>query len=416
MNDRKVVVTGLGAVAPNGIGLENFWHGISEGISGASMLERFDTEEYPTKFAATIDNFETEEYFDRREARRLDIFVQYGIVAAEEALENAGYESDSEDPGYDPHRVGVIIGSGIGGLTTIEEQHEQLLERGPGRVSPYLIPKLIINMVSGQVAIRNNCQGPNQSVVTACATGAHAIGEAAKIIQRGEADVMLAGGAEQGTTPLGFAGFCSIKALSTRNEDPQAASRPFDKNRDGFVMGEGAGVMVLEDREHAERRGAPIHATLKGFGQTADAFHITQPREDGSGAMNCMRRALEDGGLEREDVDYINAHGTSTPLNDKTETLAIRKLFQEHADQLKVSSTKSTTGHLLGAAGGVEAVATVLALENGVLPPTINYETPDPECDLDYVPNEKQEIPIETAMSNAFGFGGQNATLVFQRA
>ncbi|MFB6355998.1 MAG: beta-ketoacyl-ACP synthase II, partial [bacterium] len=385
MDRRDVVVTGMGAIAPNGTGLENYWEGISEGRSGAKYLERFDTEDYPVDFAATVDDFDSDEYFSRREKNRMDTFVQMGIVAAEEAIERAGY--NREDPEYDPLRTGVIIGSGIGGIHTIEKQHEVFLDRGPRRISPYLIPKLIINMVSGQVAIRNNCEGPNKSVVTACATSAHAIGDAARLIQYGEADVMIAGGAEYGTSRLGFGGFCAIKALSTRNDDPQGASRPFDAERDGFVMGEGSGAMVLESREHAEQRGAEIHAELAGYGQNSDAHHMTAPREDGEGAARCMRLAVDDADLEYSKVDYINAHGTSTPQGDVAETKAIKKVFEDHAWELKISSTKSTTGHLLGAAGAIEAIATVLSLENDLLPPTINYENPDPDCDLDYVPN-----------------------------
>jgi len=413
MSRRKVVITGMGVVAPNGIGMESFWEGITEGRSGVGHLDRFDVEDFPTKFAATVDDFDPEQYFSRRQVNRMDPFVQFGLAAAEEAIERAGY--DPEDPQYDPRRTGAILGSGIGGLHTIEEQHKKFLDRGPRRISPYLIPKLIINMVSGQVAIRFNCRGPNKSVVTACATSAHAIGDATRLIQYGDADVMIAGGAEYGTTPLGFGGFCSIKALSTRNDEPQAASRPFDKKRDGFVMGEGAGAVVLESLEHAEERGAPIYAEMAGYGQNCDAHHMTAPREDGSGAVECMSQAIEDAGIEPNEVDYINAHGTSTPLNDKSETKAIRTLFDDHADQLKVSSTKSTTGHLLGAAGAIEAIACILAIQNGVLPPTINYENPDPDCDLDYVPNEKQERDVEVALSNGFGFGGHNASLLLKK-
>ncbi len=415
MESREVVVTGLGAVAPNGVGREAFWEGVTEGRSGVRHLgHRFDEEDLEdlkVEFAATVDDFDASDYFSDREARRMDIFVQYGVVAAEEAMEHAGF--DLEDPGYDPDRVGVVIGSGIGGLQTIESEYENFLENGPRRVSAFLIPKLIINMGAAQVSIRNGCRGPNKAVVTACATGNHAIGDAARVIERGEADVMVAGGAEAGTTPLAMAGFCAIRALSTRNDDPEAACRPFDRDRDGFVMGEGAGSVVLESREHAEARGAPILASLVGYGQSGDAHHITAPREDGYGAAECMDRALEDASLSPERVDYINAHGTSTPMNDATETQAIRSVFGEHAEALKVSSTKSSTGHLLGAAGAVEAVACVMALQRDVIPPTINYETPDPDCDLDYVPNEKESVEVNVALSNTFGFGGHNATLIF---
>lgn len=415
MERHDVVVTGAGALAPNGAGREAFWEGVTGGVSGVKNIEdRLENENFPVTFAAVVDDYDPEDYFSKREAKRLDPFVQFGVVSAEEALEDAGF--DPEDPEYDPKRAGVVYGSGVGGLQTLEEQHERFLERGPRRVSPYLIPKFIINMASGQVAIRANCKGPNKSVVTACASGNHAIGDAARIVERGEADVMIAGGTESGITDLGIAGFTAIKALSTRNDDPQAASRPFDKDRDGFVMGEGSGALILESREHAEKRGADIYASLKGYGQSCDAHHMTAPREDGQGAADCMSHALDDAGVEPGDVDYINAHGTSTPMNDPTETKAIRTAFGEHADGLKISSTKSTTGHLLGAAGAIEAIATVLAIDRDIVPPTINYETPDPECDLDYVPNEKQEVDVEVALSNTFGFGGHNASLVFTEA
>lgn len=418
MERRDVVITGAGALAPNGRDLESFWEGITEGISGvASIEDRLDDEDFPVQFGAVLEDYDPEDYFSTRETRRLDKFVQFGIISALEALEDAGYDPESEDdPDYDPKRAGVVFGSGVGGLETLEGQHEKFQEKGPRRVSPYLIPKFIINMVSGQIAIRTDAQGPNKAVVTACATGNHAIGDAARIVERGDADLMIAGGSEAGITPLGVAGFCSIKALSTRNDDPKAASRPFDKDRDGFVMGEGSGTLVLESREHAEERGAEIYATLAGYGQSCDAHHMTAPREDGQGAADCMSKALEDAEIEAEDVDYINAHGTSTPMNDPTETKAIRDTFGDHADNLKVSSTKSTTGHLLGAAGAVEAVACILAMNRGVIPPTINYDTPDPECDLDYVPNTKEEYEVDVALSNTFGFGGHNASLVFTDA
>jgi 3-oxoacyl-[acyl-carrier-protein] synthase II len=412
MELNEVVVTGAGAFVPNGKDRESFWEGILEGRSGVvSIEERLDDDDFPVQFASAFNDYDPEEYFSTRESRRMDKFVQFGIISAEEALDDAGF--DAEDPAYDPKRAGVVFGSGVGGLETLEGQHEKYQEKGPRRVSPYLIPKFIINMISGQVAIRANCRGPNKAVVTACATGSHALGDAARLIERGDADVMVAGGSEAGTTPLGVAGFCSIKALSTRNENPEAASRPFDKDRDGFVMGEGSGALILESREHAEKRGADIYASLSGYGQTCDAHHMTAPRDDGEGAADCMELALEDAELEPDSVDYINAHGTSTPMNDPTETKAIRSAFGDHADELKVSSTKSTTGHLLGAAGAIEAVACVLAIQRDVVPPTINYETPDPECDLDYVPNTKEELDVSVALSNTFGFGGHNATLIF---
>lgn len=417
MERREVVVTGAGALAPNGKDRESFWEGITEGISGVRSIEdRLDgenTDDFEVTFAAALDDYDAEEYFSARETKRLDPFVQFGIISAEEALEDAGFDPEDDDPPYDPKRAGVVFGSGVGGLETLEAQKEKFLEKGPRRISPYLIPKYIVNMVAGQIAIRANCKGPNKAVVTACATGSHAIGDAGRLIERGETDLMIAGGSESGTTPLGVAGFTAIKALSTRNDDPEAASRPFDKDRDGFVMGEGSGALVLESREHAEQRGADIYASLKGYGQSCDAHHITAPREDGQGASDCMQYALEDADLEPDTVDYINAHGTSTPMNDKTETKAIRDAFGDHADELKVSSTKSTTGHLLGAAGAIEAIAAILAIDRNILPPTINYETPDPECDLDYVPNTKEEMDVQVSLSNTFGFGGHNATLAF---
>lgn len=412
MARQDVVVTGVGVIAPNGKDRESFWEGVTEGRSGmVSVEDRLNNKDIPVQFAAALDDYDPENHFSVRETKRLDKFVQFGIISSREALEDAGF--NPEDPSYDPHRAGVVFGSGVGGIETLEEQHSRLKERGPRRVSPYLIPKFIINMVAGQIAIRGDCQGPNKAVVTACAAGSHAIGDAARLIERGEADLMIAGGSEAGITPLGMSGFCSVKALSTRNENPQAASRPFDRDRDGFVMGEGSGAMILESRDHAEDRGVSIYASLVGYGQSCDAHHVTAPREDGKGATRCMRQALKDAGLNREEVDYINAHGTSTPLNDSVETRAIRSAFGDYASRLKVSSTKSTTGHLLGAAGAIEAVACVLSIDRDVIPPTMNYETPDPECDLDYVPNTKEEVNVEVALSNTFGFGGHNAALIF---
>ncbi len=414
MSKSEVVITGMGVVAPNGIGLENFWTGITEGRSGVSHLDRFDAEDFTSQIAATVDDYEPSDHFGRKEQRRLDTFVQYGIVAAREAVKNAGFNIDN--PEFESERAGVVIGSGIGGIGTIEKQHKRLLDRGPRRISPYLIPKLLINIVAGQVAIEFDCQGPNQALVTACATGTHSIGDAMRFLNNGEADVMLAGGSEAGVTPLGFGGFCAIKALSTRNDEPERASRPFDAERDGFVMGEGAGVLVLETREHAEKRGAEIYAEVAGFGQSCDAHHITAPREDGKGAISSMRLALKDAGLQPEEVQYVNAHGTSTLFNDKSETKAIREVFGTHADDLLVSSIKSTTGHLLGAAGAVEAIASALAIRRGVVPPTVNYENPDPDCDLYYVPNKKESAEVNAVISNNFGFGGHNATLVLRKA
>ncbi len=348
---------------------------------------------------------------EKKELKKLDLFIQYALVAGVEAVEDAKVDFSQ----VDPTRAGALVGSGIGGILSILEWHKVLLEKGPGRISPFFIPSLIVNMASGQLSIRYKLKGPNSSVVTACATGNHAIGDAFRIIQRGDADLMVAGGSEAIIDELPLGGFAQMKALSTRNDEPARASRPFDADRDGFVAGEGAGIVVLESAEHARRRGARIYAEIVGYGMTADAYHMTAPDPDGDGAVRAMTAALKDGGLRPEDVGYINAHGTSTPYNDKTETLAIKQVFGAHADRLAVSSTKSMTGHLLGAAGGIEAVVTVLALHHGILPPTINYETPDPDCDLDYVPNAARKAEVETAISNGFGFGGTNATLAFRR-
>ncbi|HXK94134.1 MAG TPA: beta-ketoacyl-ACP synthase II, partial [bacterium] len=381
------------------------------GRSGTGLLTRFDTTHYSSKIDAEVKGFNPEPYINAKEVGRTDLFVQYAVAAAAMSVADSGLDMET----VDRNRAGVIVSSGIGGLQTIENQKEVLDQKGPRRISPYLIPMLIINMASGMVSIRYGLRGPNTSVVTACATGAHSIGEAMRLIQRGDADVMIAGGAEAAITPLGFGGFCSIRALSTRNDEPEKASRPFEKNRDGFVMGEGAGVLVLEELEHAKKRGARIYGELIGYGMSADAYHVTMPEPDGIGAQLAMRLALEDARLAVEDVDYINAHGTSTPYNDKFETLAIKSLFNSHAAKLAVSSTKSMTGHLLGAAGAVELIACLMALREGIIPPTINYETPDPECDLDYVPNQAREQRIRIAMSNSFGFGGHNAVLIAKR-
>jgi len=412
MGERKrAVITGVGVVSPIGIGKEEFLRGLLECRNGVDRITRFDASEFPSKIAAEVRDFKPEEFIDSREARRMDRFTQFAVAATMMALEDAGL-SNSRVP---PERVGVVIGSGIGGIETWEKEHKVLLERGPKRVSPLLIPMMIPNMAAGQVAIYFGFKGPNLATITACAAGAHAIGEALDFIRRGEADVVLAGGAEAPITPLPVAGFCTMRALSTRNDDPKRASRPFDKERDGFVVGEGAGIVVVEELEHALKRGAKIYCELVGYGANADAYHITAPDPTGEGPANAMRAALRDAGLKPEEVDYINAHGTSTPLNDKTETLAIKKVFGEHAYKLAVSSTKSQIGHLLGAAGGVEFVATVLAISEGFIPATINYEVPDPECDLDYVPNQPRKVQVRTALKNAFGFGGQNACLVVRR-
>ncbi|MBI3976205.1 MAG: beta-ketoacyl-ACP synthase II [Armatimonadetes bacterium] len=408
---RRVVVTGLGVVSPVGIGVDRFWNSLMEGRSGVRRITAFDPSALPTRIAAEVPDFDPTAFMDRKEARRNDRFVQFAYAAARMALEDARLAITPANAA----RVGVLIGSGIGGAITWEEQHRILETRGPDRVSPFFIPMIIMNMAAGVVSILTGAKGPNSCVVTACATGGNAIGDATRIIQRGEADAMIAGGTEAAITVLSVAGFCAMKAMSTRNDDPARAVRPFDAERDGFVMGEGAGVVVLEALEAAEQRGARIYAELVGYGVSGDAYHITQPDPEADGASRSMRNALADADLPPEAIEYINAHGTSTPYNDRTETLAIKKIFGGHARRLAVSSTKSMMGHLLGAAGGVEFVACVQALERGVLPPTINYEHPDPECDLDYVPNVPREARITTAMSNAFGFGGHNAILIVQR-
>ncbi|WPM31247.1 beta-ketoacyl-ACP synthase II [Hydrogenobacter sp. T-2] len=410
---RRVVVTGLGAVTPIGTGVQKFWANLIAGVSGVDIIKGFDPVEVglTVHIAGEVKDFEAERYFDKKEAQKVSDFIKFAVAASEEAIKDSGLLESK----YDPYRVGVIIGTGIGGLRDIEEQQKVLMEKGPRRVSPFFIPYGISNMASGLVAIRFGFKGPNYCVVSACATGNHAIGDAMRLIQKGDIDVAIAGGCESAITPLGVAGFAVMRALSTRNHEPQKASRPFDADRDGFVMGEGAGILVLEEYEHAKARGAKIYAELVGYGATDDAYHITAPCADGEGAYMCMKLALEDAGIRPEEVDYINAHGTSTPLNDKSETLAIKRLFGEHAYKLKISSNKSMIGHLLGAAGAVEAVATVKTIETGIIPPTINLENPDPECDLDYVPNKAINYPVRYALSNSFGFGGTNACLVFKK-
>lgn len=411
MEKRKVVVTGIGIISPLGNTKEQFWSNLVAGRSGIDTIQAFDASEFSTKIAAEVRDFDPLAYMDRKEVRHMDRFTQFAIAAAQQAVDDAGLKFDEENP----EEIGVYIGSGIGGIKTFEEQHKVLLERGPRRVSPHFIPMMIVNMASGQVSIRFGVRGPNSAPVTACASSSHAIGDAMRFIQRGEAEVMIAGGSEATITPLALASFCSARAMSTRNDEPTRASRPFDKERDGFVMGEGAGILILESLEHAQRRGAKIYAELIGYGMSGDAYHVTAPHPEAEGARLAMQRALKDAGLAPEQIDYINAHGTSTPLNDLTETMAVKKVFGEHAYRLAISSTKSMTGHLLGAAGAVEAIASILALREQVIPPTINYEFPDPECDLDYVPNEARPAAIETAMSNSFGFGGHNATIIFKR-
>lgn len=406
----RVVITGLGVVTPIGNDVPTFWQNLVSGVSGIDNVTAFDTSEYSTKIAGEVKNFNPEDYIDRKEVRRMDRFVHFAIAASKKAVEQADLDLSK----VNAHRVGVYIGSGIGGLATLEENHKVLVEKGPRRVSPFMIPMMIANMASGYVSMQIGAKGPNSAAVSACATGTHSIGDATEIIRRGHADVMIAGGSEATITPLAFAGFGNMKALSTHNEEPKKASRPFDLNRDGFVMGEGAGIVVLESLEHALQRGANIIAEVVGYGMSGDAYHLTAPAPEGEGAARAMNEALRDAGLKPTDVDYINAHGTSTDYNDKFETMAIKTVFGDHAYKLAVSSTKSMTGHLLGAAGGVEAIACALAIQNGIIPPTINYETPDPDCDLDYVPNEARKQNVRVTMSNSLGFGGHNASIVLK--
>ncbi len=408
---RRVVITGLGLTTPLGVGVDNVWQKIVDGTSGITAITRFDASAHDTKIAGEVKAFNPEDYISPREVRRMDLFIQYAIAATKIAVEGARLDMAKEDA----ERVGVIVGTGLGGLPTLEKYHSILLERGPGRISPFFIPMLIANEAPGNIAIQFGIKGPNLSIVTACATGAHSIGEAFRIIQYGDADVMVAGGTEANLTPLTVGGFNALKAISTKNEHPEAASRPFDKERDGFVIGEGAGIVIMEELERARARGAPIYAEIVGYGYNGDAYHITAPSPDGDGSMRCMRLALKDAGVAPEQVDYINAHGTSTDLNDAAETIAIKKVFGAHAYKIPVSSTKSMIGHLLGAAGAVEAIFSILAIRDQVCPPTINYENPDPECDLDYVPNKARKHAIDVAMSNSFGFGGTNAVLAFRR-
>jgi 3-oxoacyl-[acyl-carrier-protein] synthase II (EC 2.3.1.41) len=409
---RRVVVTGLGAVTPIGNNVKDFWSNLVAGVSGIDVIKRFDPVAIglPVIIAGEVKNLNPEQFLDSKELKRMSDFVKFAVIAAKEAIQDSGLELDK----IDLTKAGVIVGTGIGGLRDIEEQQKVVMEKGVRRVSPFFIPSGISNMASGYISIEFGFKGPNSCVVTACATGTHSIGDAFKIIQRGDADIMIAGGTESAITPLGIAGFANMKALSTRNDKPQKASRPFDAERDGFVMGEGAGILVLEELEHAKKRGAKIYAEVVGYGLTGDAYHITAPCADADGAKRVIMMALNDARINPDEVDYINAHGTSTPLNDKIETLAIKEVFKDHAYKLKVSSNKSMIGHLLGAAGAVEAVATVLTIKNGVIPPTINYEHPDPECDLDYVPNKAIEYPVKVAISNSFGFGGTNACLAFK--
>ena len=411
-NDPRVFVTGSGVISPLGNDTEEFWKNLVAGVSGAGPITRFDASNYETRFACEVKNFSTEGVMDRKEAKRMDRFVQFAVMAAAEAVRTSGL--DLEKVSRD--RIGVIIGSGIGGLETFESQHSVLLERGPSRVSPFFIPMMISDMAAGQVSIQLGLKGPNFCTVSACASGAHAIGESLRLLRAGDADVIVTGGTESVVTPMAMAGFGNMRALSTRNDEPQKASRPFDKDRDGFVLGEGAGVLVLETESHAKRRNAPLLCELSGYGATADAYHITAPSETGEGAARAMKRALDDARLPLSDVGYVNAHGTSTPAGDPIEVHAVQDVFGEHARGLMMSSTKSMTGHLLGAAGGLEAVVTALTIARGVVPPTINLEKPDPTCDLDFVPLKARTIPVKAAISNSFGFGGHNVTLAMRAA
>ncbi len=411
MSKRRVVVTGFGMITPVGLTAPETWSNILNGVSGVSKVDEFDVTDYPTKIWARVKNFNPEAYFDVKEARKMDKFSQYGVVAADEALKLSGLKVTPDNA----HRFGVAVGAGIGGIETITNNQEKLMLGGPKKVSPFFIPAGIINMVAGQISIRHGLKGPNISVVTACTTGTHNVGLAGRLIAYGDADVMVCGGSEMTNTPLCIAGFSAVRALSKRNDEPTKASRPWDKDRDGFVMGEGAGILVLEEYEHAKKRGATIYAELAGFGMSGDAYHITAPDETGEGAMSCMRVALQDAGLDITAVDYINAHGTSTYLNDLNETKAIKNVFGSHAYDLAVSSTKSMTGHLLGAAGAVEAIFSVLAIRDQVAPPTINLDHPDEGCDLNFVPHHKQERRIDCTMSNSFGFGGTNASVLFKK-
>lgn len=413
MSKRRVVLTGVGAVTPVGNNIKDFWDALIEGKSGAGPLTYFDASRFESRISAEVKNFDASKYMNAKQERRLDIFVKFAIAAAKQAYDDSGLDKSK----IDLDRAGVYVGSGIGGLHTVEAEHEKYLESGrnPDRMSPFLIPMLIVNMASGIVSIELNFKGPNSAAVTACATASHCIGDAFKIIQRGDADIMVAGGSEAAITEMGFGGFCALKALTTRNDDPKRASRPFDKERDGFLMGEGAAVVLIEELEHARKRGARIYCEMAGYGMSGDAYHMTAPEPSGDGAVRCMKAAVADGGLNMEDVDYINAHGTSTQLNDKMETAAIKTAFGSHVRKLAVSSTKGTTGHLLGAAGGAELIACVKAIETGIIPPTINYEYPDPDCDLDYVPNTARKTEVNVAISNSLGFGGHNATLAIKK-
>ena len=408
---RRVVVTGVGLVSSLGIGTQPTWEGVCAGRSGIGPITHFDATEFATRIAGEVKDFDPLDFVGKKDVKKMDVFIQYAIAASEFALCDAGVKTDEP---LGP-RVGVFIASGIGGFSTIEREHRNLLNGGPRKISPFFIPSAIINLAAGQVSIRFGAQGPNSATCTACSASAHAIGDAFEIIRRSDADVMIAGGSEAAITPMGVGGFAAMRALSTRNDEPERASRPFDKDRDGFIIGEGAGVLIIEELERARARGAAIYAEIVGYGMSADAFHMTAPAETGDGAVRVMQAAIRQAGIEPAQVDYVNAHGTSTPYNDRIETAAIKRCFGDHAGQLAISSTKSMTGHLLGAAGGLEAGITALAIRDEVLPPTANLDNPDPECDLDYVPHEKRQTAVTYALSNSFGFGGTNASLLFKR-
>ena len=411
MNNKRVVITGMGVISPIGTGIDQFYNALKEGKCGIDTVTKFDTEGYDTKIAAEVKDFDPSIYIDKKEVKRMDRYAQFAVAATKMAIEMS--KLDIKD--IDNSRFGVCIGSGIGGMETLENQHKILQEKGPGRISPFFVPMMISNIAAGNISIAFNAQGPNITVVTACASATNAIGEAYKMIQRGDADIMVSGGSEASVTPLAMAGFCAMRAMSTRNDDPKTSSRPFDKNRDGFVMGEGAGMLILEELEHAIKRGATIYGEVVGYGATGDAHHITSPAPDGSGAYRSMQNAVNDAGIKPEEIDYINAHGTSTEMNDKFETMAIKTLMGDKAKDVAISSTKSMTGHLLGAAGAIEAIACLMAINESIIPPTINYETPDENCDLYYVPNKAINKEVEYAMSNSLGFGGHNATIILKK-
>ena len=408
---RRVVITGIGPITPIGIGKEKYWNSLIEGKSGIGKITCFDAEDFSVKIAGQVDDFCPGDYMDKKQAKKMDRFAQFAVAGTEIAIKDSEMNLDK----IDKKRVGIIIGSGVGGIQTFEKEHTKLLEKGPKRISPFFIPMMISNMAPGQVSMFFGFKGPSLDITTACSSGTHAIGESFRMIQNGTADIIITGGSEASVCPMAVAGFSSMRALSTRNEEPERASRPFDKNRDGFVVGEGAGLIVLEELEHALKRDAHIYGEIVGYGITSDAYHITEPEPDGEGAADAMRLALEDGKVDYKSVDYINAHGTSTYYNDKLETLAIKKVFKEHAHEISISSTKSMTGHLLGAAGGIEAIATVLTVERGIIHPTVNYEFPDEECDLDYTPNKSKIRDVKYALSNSFGFGGHNGSILIKK-